>query len=274
MKSKWDDVVVEEETEQFEKQVQQLKDWIKTSESVVVDQKFFVAHLESVLRENESLTAEVKRLKAAGRYKYFVSSGPEDKIQKVLSWLERHSRTNLRLAEEEDESLKNIQWLVQARKAQRSSYYHSGKADAYANAAKKIREVLGYAEGGAEKGQEKPEEQWIVEVKQSLGWERSANPLTKDVFTSKQAAENAILENAVRMGTPREYRATKLINGEPEKIKEVPKEQWILEFQSLNNKWFRSGDNATKGVFSSEEEALKASSKGTSRKGYRARRIA
>ena len=118
----------------------------------------------------------------------------EQKIERLIAYFERHSRENQKRSEKLDKELQTtLMSCTDYKRNEHSSYYLSGKADAYARAAEKLREVLG-----------KPN--WIVEVNTySDGWVRSKDvPYT---YTREACARQAIEEAEKRFGNGMDRRA-------------------------------------------------------------------
>ena len=121
----------------------------------------------------------------------------EQKIERLIAYFERHSRENQKRSEKLDKELQTtLMSCTDYKRNEHSSYYLSGKADAYARAAEKLREVLG-----------KPN--WIVEVNTySDGWVRSKDvPYT---YTREAYARQAIEEAEKRFGNGMERRARRI----------------------------------------------------------------
>lgn len=143
----------------------------------------------------------------------------EQKIERLIAYFERHSRENQKRSEKSDKELQTtlLSWTDYKRN-EHSSYYLSGKADAYARAAEKVRELLGEPKypamfgGKAPSGKtatgavyqypfedyNKPAEKWIVEVDSRGSWKRSqVVPLE---FATELEATQAMAEADKRYG--------------------------------------------------------------------------
>jgi len=64
-------------------------------------------------------------------------------FEKLASYFEKRAKENDRRSEKEENSAGNLYYARDKVKADRSSYYFSGKADSYKRAAEKVREILG-----------------------------------------------------------------------------------------------------------------------------------
>ena len=143
----------------------------------------------------------------------------EQKIERLIAYFERHSRENQKRSEKLDKELQTTLMSCTDYKCnEHSSYYLSGKADAYARAAEKLREVLGKPKYSAMFG-EKPEyvyvpvepnppERWIVEKQHSNVWSRSLD--VPQEFSSEAGALQGIAEAVKKFGMSLVRRARRI----------------------------------------------------------------
>ena len=67
-------------------------------------------------------------------------------IERVAAYFEKRAKENTKRANDLDQKVqRQLMTWEDGKRAERSSYYFSGKADTYARAAEKLREVLGWA---------------------------------------------------------------------------------------------------------------------------------
>jgi hypothetical protein len=94
-------------------------------------------------------------------------------LQKLAAYFEKRARENEKRANKLEKEIREefSPWDNYTEK-DRSSYYLSGKADAYKRAAEKVREVLGEpkAERVYEPVEPKPAEKWVVECQRNTAW--------------------------------------------------------------------------------------------------------
>ncbi len=136
-------------------------------------------------------------------------------IERLAAYFEKHAKENTKRSEKLDKELQTtlLSWTDYKRN-EHSSYYLSGKADAYRRAADKVREVLflellGEPEypamfgGKPERVYEpvepkKPAEKWVIDMRSkgsNKSWLISGDSDVCGVFPSKAAAEEAIAHN-------------------------------------------------------------------------------
>ena len=84
--------------------------------------------------------------KPTEEYKPPAESPIGQSIERLAAYFEKHAKENTKRAEKLDKELtSNFHPWDEYGKKSKSSYYFSGKADTYARAAEKLREVLGWA---------------------------------------------------------------------------------------------------------------------------------
>ncbi len=127
----------------------------------------------------------------------------EQKIERLIAYFERHSRENQKRSEKLDKELQTtlLSWTDYKRN-EHSSYYLSGKSDAYQRAAEKLRELLGEPKWAGTKVTrevpKKPAEKWVIDMRSkgsNKSWLISGDSDVCGVFPSKAAAEEAIAHN-------------------------------------------------------------------------------
>ncbi len=142
-----------------------------------------------------------------------------DKVERLIAYFEKHARENEKRAEKIEKSrTEAFHQFDKAIKMDRSSYYLSGKSDAYQRAAEKVRELLGEPKYSAMFG-EKPEyvyvpvepnppERWIVEKQHSNVWSRSLD--VPQEFSSEAGALQGIAEAVKKFGMSLVRRARRI----------------------------------------------------------------
>ena len=84
--------------------------------------------------------------KPTEEYKPPAESPIGQSIERLAAYFDKHAKENTKRAEKLDKELtSNFHPWDEYGKKSKSSYYFSGKADTYARAAEKLREVLGWA---------------------------------------------------------------------------------------------------------------------------------
>jgi hypothetical protein len=196
----------------------------------------------------------------------------EVKLQKLAKYFKKRAKENTKRAEKEE---KNIKGTLE------SGYYFSGKADAYARAAKKITDVLGVEYGGDSYSVVFLDEAkdiftpaspnlWCIKTKLKGEWVQSK--ILVGTYGSKEEAELAIRTSTLDPILFNYYLAAPLMG-------KVEPEEWIVERQGTGSKdWLRSINPETRSVYLSKDNAKIAVERGehahpNSLLSYRARRV-
>jgi acetylornithine deacetylase/succinyl-diaminopimelate desuccinylase-like protein len=128
-----------------------------------------------------------------------------EKIERLAAYFEKHARDNRKRSDRLDLTMSTTLMPTRdAERAERSSYYLSGKSDAYARAAEKVREVLGEPEYPEMFGGEpKPAEKWTIDMRAkgypNDPWGPSGDYDVYGTFPSKEEAEKAIAGNKAQL---------------------------------------------------------------------------